>query len=175
MLDLYKYTDKEIKEIIDSLTIIVDTREKTSHIIEYFDKKKISYKVKKLDYGDYSFYIPANEKLGIMRDIYFDKKVIIEKKGSLEEISGNLTQDRSRLEKELSLAPDTKVLLIENASYSDIINNNYNTQYNRKSFLASLHTFWFRYNTPIFFMSNKEHSGVFIRMYFEYYLKNYLR
>lgn len=175
MLDLYKYTEKEKEELVKSLVVLVDTREKTSHITSFFDKKGIAWKSKKLDYGDYSFMIPANDKLNIPRDIYFDKKIIIEKKSNLEEISGNLTTSRDRLEKEFSLAPKTKVLLIENGSFSDIVDGNYNTKYNKKSFIASLFTFWFRYNMPIFFMPKKEHSGLFILMYFQYYLKNYLR
>lgn len=41
------------------------------------------------------------------------KKVVIERKASLEEISGNLTKERERFEKELSLAPKEKVLLTQ--------------------------------------------------------------
>jgi len=82
---------------------------------------------------------------------------------------------RDRFEKELSLAPKEKVLLIENANYSDVANGNYNTQYNKKSFLASLHSFWFKYNIPVFFMPDNKYSALFIKKYFEYYLKNNLR
>ena len=175
MIELYKYTDKELKELIDSIVILVDTREKQTHITEWFDKKKVVWKSKALDKGDYSFYIPVNEKLGISKDLYFDKKCVIERKASLEEISGNLTQHRDRFEHELSLAPQNKVLLIENADFGDIVEGNYDTQYNKKSFLASLFTFWHRYSTPIFFMPDNKYSGLFIKMYFEYYLKNILR
>lgn len=176
MIENFKYTDKEMDELISSMVILVDTRErKADHILEYFDKKKISYKKKALDYGDYSFMIPANEKLSIPRDLYFSNKVIIERKGSLEEISGNLTKERDRFEKELCLAPKTKVLLIENASYSDIATGNYNTQYNKKSFWASIHSMWFKYNIPVFFMPDNKWSGLFIRGYFTYFLKNYIR
>lgn len=165
-----------MEELISSMIILVDTREKVNdHILEYFDKKNITYKKKALDYGDYSFMIPANEKLSIPRDLYFINKVIVERKASLEEISNNLTKERDRFEKELCLAPKTKVLLIENANYSDIATGNYNTQYNKKSFWASIHSFWFKYNIPIFFMPDNKWSGLFIRGYFEYYLKNYLR
>lgn len=119
--------------------------------------------------------IPKNETLNIPRDIYFDKLVCIERKGSLEELSGNLTKERDRLEKELCLAPKTKVLLIENANYSDVVDGKYNTQYNRKSFLGSLHSFWFKYNIPIMFMPDNKYSALFIKKYFEYYFKNYIR
>ncbi len=157
------------------MIILVDTREKSSHIIDTFNENKILYKKKALDYGDYSFAIPANANLSLPRDVYFDKEVCIERKGSLEEVSGNLTKERDRFEKELCLAPKTKVLLIENANYADIAIGNYNTKYNKKSFLASLHSFWFKYNIPIMFMPDPKFSALFIKKYFEYYLKNYLR
>ena len=102
MLSKYKYTDRELEELIKSMVILIDTREKqNSHLIEYWDKKGILYKKKSLDYGDYSFYVPKNEALNIPRDVYFDKEIVVERKGSLEEISGNLTKERDRLEKEL--------------------------------------------------------------------------
>lgn len=158
------------------MVILVDTREqKNDHIIYSFDKNNIFYKKKALDYGDYSFMLPKNGDLSILRDMYFDKKVCIERKASLEEISGNLTKGRDRFEKELCLSPKTKVLLIENASYSDVATGNYQTQYNKKSFLASLHSFWFKYDAPIMFMPDNKYSALFIKKYFEYYLKNYLR
>ena len=88
------------------MIILVDTREKVNdHIISSFDKNEISYKKKALEYGDYSFALPKNEALSIPRDMYFNKKVCIERKASLEEICGNLTKERDRFEKELSLAP----------------------------------------------------------------------
>ena len=40
MLDKYKYTDKELDELIKSLTILVDTREKNNqHLLDYWDSK----------------------------------------------------------------------------------------------------------------------------------------
>lgn len=176
MLDKFKYTDKEINELISSMIILVDSREqKNSHILESFDKNKIAYKKKALDYGDYSFEIPANEQLSIPRNLSFASKIVVERKASLEEISGNLTNGRDRFEKELCLAPKTKVLLIENADYGDIAKGNYKTQYNKKSFLGSLHSFWFKYDIPIVFMPDNSYSALFIKKYFEYYLKNLIR
>lgn len=176
MIEHFKYTDKEMEILVKSMTVLIDSREKqNSHITDYLNKREISFKTKALDYGDYSFMIPKNDELSIPRDMYFNNKIVIERKGSLEELSGNLTSNRDRFEKELSLAPPTKVLLIENADYSDIATGNYNTKYNKKSFWASLHSFWFKYNIPIFFMKDKQYSGLFIRGYFEYYLKNYIR
>ena len=176
MVDNFKYTDNEMEELLSSMVILVDTREKkNSHVLEYFDKKGIAYIEKALGRGDYSFMVKANEKLGIPRDLYFMNKVVVERKGSLEELSSNLTQERDRFEKELCLDPKDKVLLIENANYSDIANGNYNTKYNKKSYWGAIHSFWFKYNLPVFFMPDPKYSGLFIRGYFEYYLKNYIR
>ena len=45
ILDKYKFTDKEMEELISSIIILVDTREqKNSHITDYFNRKKINYK-----------------------------------------------------------------------------------------------------------------------------------
>ena len=104
MINQYKYTDKQQEELLSSITIIVDTREKENkNIIDYFEKKKIRYNKKTLDYGDYSFFLPQNIELSIPRDLYFDKKIAIERKMSLEELSGNFSQHRDRSEKEFGL------------------------------------------------------------------------
>ena len=177
MLELFKYTEKEVRELLDSMVILVDTREhegKNEHILNYFDSKGISYKKRKLDYGDYSFMIPANEKLNIPRDLDFSHKIIVERKKDLEELSGNLTKERDRIEKELTLAPSKKVLLLENGGYEKLVTGDYNTKYNAKSYWATFHTFWHRYDIPIIFMPNPEYSGVFIHGFFAYYFKENL-
>lgn len=176
LLEFYKFTDKESKELLKSMTILIDTREQeNSHITDYFDKAKINYEIRKLDYGDYSVKISKNEQLGIPRDLYFDKQVVVERKGSLDELAGNLTKERDRLKKELSLAPRDKVIMIEDCSYSNLVEGKYRSQFAVKSFLGSLHSLWFAYNAPFFFVDNKKWSGAFIQGFFTYWLKNYLR
>lgn len=176
MLKYYKYTDKEKEILLKSMTVLVDTREKKNdHIISYFDKKKIPYKTKALHNGDYSFYIPQNSELNIERDLYFDKDIMIERKQNLEELSGNITQNRSRFEEELSSFSGKKYLMIENASYSDILTNNYTTNILPKSFLGTLHTYNHRYGLEIIFMNRKEYSPIFIYYVLNYYLRNILR
>ena len=101
----YKYTDSEEKELLDSIVILVDTREKVNdHITGYFDKHDIPYKKKALKNGDYSFFVPQNEKLGIFRDTYFHDDIFVERKASLEELSGNLSTKRADFEEELAVA-----------------------------------------------------------------------
>lgn len=56
----YKFSVEEIKKLTKSMVILVDSREKkNTHILDYFRKQKIAYQVEKLEYGDYSFMIPA--------------------------------------------------------------------------------------------------------------------
>ena len=124
----YKYTDSEERELLDSIVILVDTREKVNdHITDYFDKHHIPYKKKALKNGDYSFFVPQ------------------------------------------------KYLLIENANYEDIVNGKYNTQYNKKSYLGSIHSFNHKYDLEIVFMPDNTYSPIFIYGVMQYYLRNLIR
>lgn len=172
MLEMFKYSDKEIKDLLKSIVILIDSREQeNSHITKYFDEKKIPYRVEKLGTADYSFLIPANSELGIPRDLYFTDKIKIERKASLEELSGNFTNDRLRIESEFIRNKGKCTLLIENADYSDIISHKYKTEYNPSSFIATLHSFSDRYNIPFIF---SKCSAQFIYYTFYYHLRNYL-
>ena len=177
MLGRYKYTETEEKELLSSIVILVDTREKVNnHIIEYFDKYNIPYKKKAMAHGDYSFYVPKNEKLSVPRDTYFDNEIFIERKANLDELSNNLSNERSNFEEEFAIAKaKSKYLLVENANYHDIVSGNYKTQYNKKSFIASLHSFNHKYNLQIVFMPDNAYSAVFIYGTMQYYLRNQIR
>lgn len=99
----YKYTDKEMKKILDNMVVIVDSREQSNkHITDFFDKKGIPYKIIKNDYGDYTAMLPANTLTGFTHDIYFDRDIAIERKADIDEIAGNLKEDAARLKKELA-------------------------------------------------------------------------
>lgn len=203
-MSYYKYTKKELETLLKSITIIVDSRENANdHIIKYFDKKKIPHISNKLDYGDYSCYLPSNPELGIMRDLYFD--CYIERKNSLEEISTNIGSKRVQFESELLRAKDSKfTIMIEKkeneqalsilnkivksnpslsnneinilkkaingiGSFEDIIFHNYDTEYNEKSFIASLLAFKYRYDIDINFIE-KKCAGFFIHKQLYYYV-----
>ncbi|MBG9491266.1 nuclease, partial [Bacillus thuringiensis] len=58
----FHYTDKEISNILNTLTIVIDTRENVNgHILDYLQQKDIPIKNQKLDTGDYGCMIPKNE------------------------------------------------------------------------------------------------------------------
>ncbi len=69
----YNYSETELKEILDSMIIIVDTREqKNQHVLDYLRKKKVAIKFKGMKTGDYSAMIPKNDEFGISRDMYLN-------------------------------------------------------------------------------------------------------
>jgi len=169
------YKDKEIDTIIKSIIILVDQREKVwSHIKMYFKSNKISFMPYTLSFGDYSFMVPKNLDLGILEPIFFDNEIAIERKANAEEISGNLTDGRDRFKREFERGNNKIRLLIEDTSYADIYKGNYDTKFNSKSFIGSLHSFQEEFNAPFFF-TDKEHSGEYIYNTFKYYLRNKLK
>lgn len=177
MIEQYKYTDSEVKTIVDNMVILIDTREKKNkHITDYYDKHGINYCNRALQSGDYSFFIAENPTLSIPRPLFMDNDIIIERKASLEELSGNFTTGRTRFEEEFATSKaKKKYLLIENAAYSDIIEGNYNTQYNKNSFAATLHSFNHKYNLEVMFIPNSAFTPIYIYGVFKYYLKTMLR
>ena len=55
------YTESEIKSILKTLEVIVDTREKgNSHILKYLESKKVPVESRALDTGDYSAAISSS-------------------------------------------------------------------------------------------------------------------
>lgn len=176
MLDKYKYTDKEQKQLLKSLVILIDKREQENkHVVNWFDSKKIKYKDETLSYGDYSFYVPKNEELNISRDVYYTSEICIERKNSTNEIIGNFAQDRNRIEDEFLRHKGKMFLLIEDEEfYKKVRNKDYKSKYTTNSALGTYHSFINRYNIFPSFI-DKEGSGEFIFRTFYYFLKDSLK
>ena len=86
------------------MILFCDTREqKNQHIINYFKKNNIEYKIQKIDEGDYKF--EGNDT------------ICIERKATLQEITSNIIQPRFKRELERSKAKGIHlIVLIENSS-----------------------------------------------------------
>lgn len=174
-----KFTEKEIKEILNNMVIIIDTREqKNDHIVEYFKKHKIKYKKQKLDYGDYSCCIEMNENLiGILdRNVYFDKSIVIERKANIDELANNMkSNDRNRIKSEfahLKMYNIKNYIFIEDYLYDKHIRNgNYRSQYSSKALYASLKALEIQYDTMIRPI-DKNYTGSEIFNILRQYIKN---
>lgn len=133
----------------------------------WFDKKKIPYKTRKLDTGDYS---------AMLGEYTLEQEVVIERKHNLDEICGNFTVERERFEREMlrAKAYNTKVfLIIENASWSDIFLGNYRSKLEPKSLVGSLFSWQAKYNLTIIFCKPEE-TGRLIHGLIYYYARETL-
>jgi ERCC4-type nuclease len=145
-------TDGEIAKVLKDIVIIADTRErKNKHILDYFDKNKIKYIVRKLDSADYSFMLPNYTNL------HLDEAILVEKKNSLTEIAGNFTSGRKRFTNEFDRAmPKDIHIVIEDATWKKVVNGSYRSQLPPKSMMASIMTWNARFRCPIWFVGKSE-------------------
>jgi ERCC4-type nuclease len=145
------YTDTEIKNALKSLTVICDSREQVNaHVTGYLDSKKIPHTTRKLDIGDYS---------AMLGNMTLEHSIVIERKANLDELAGNFTADRQRFEDEFTRAKADGMriyLLIENATWSDILLHNYRSKLTPKSLIASLLSWQARFNITIIFCKPAE-------------------
>ena len=172
----YRFSVEELKKLTKNLVVLVDSREKkNNHILSYFTKQGIAYQKTKLDYGDYSFYIPAQ---AAGQDVFFHRDIVIERKASLEELSGNLAQERERFEKEFLKAGNDgcKVYLMveEPGGYSSVIGHKYRTDLKPAAYMASLKTWEHRFGTNVQFI-DRQYSGYYIVSTFQYYAREILK
>ncbi|WP_042375302.1 ERCC4 domain-containing protein [Neobacillus jeddahensis] len=167
-LALYQYTDKELKELLSTLTVLIDTREQENHhILQYFESKKISYKVKKNDTADYAAMIPRNPELGIARDLFIP--VAIERKNSVDELAASI-KDRTRFENELIRSQKLNfTMVVEDPNgYENIILGKFRSQYDPKALLASLKTFEARYDfTTVFIPKIASGNYIYHHLYYQ--------
>jgi hypothetical protein len=98
--------------------------------------------------------------------------VVIERKGSLEELSGNLTNGRERFKDELIRASKAEFhLMIEGKSFSDIINHRYTTQFSEKAYMASLLSLQSEHGFNLAFIDRND-AGLYIYSFLYYHIRN---
>lgn len=101
----------EKKEFLKAVTILIDTREQVnSHIVDALDALGVMHESRKLDFGDYSFKVGEKN---------FSVACVVERKANIDELYGNVTTDRDRIEKELeTIARNARqcTLLLEDCS-----------------------------------------------------------
>ena len=102
-------SNDEKKDFLKKVTVLIDTREqKNQHITDALKALGIMFESRKLDYGDYSFMIEGKD---------FSRSCVVERKAKIDELYGNVTTDRERIEKELDTISRNAVectLILEN-------------------------------------------------------------
>lgn len=156
----------EVKNCLDSFRILVDTAEQpTDEYKRRCDSFGCPYIRQNLDFGDYTYdFMLPNGKWLHEGERAVKGDSVIERKMSLEELSGNLCQNWDRFCREFDRAAehDSSVyLLVENATWMKIISGKYKTRFNSKAYLHRLLKLIGKYQIKPIFVS-KELSGQMI-------------
>lgn len=177
------YSNFEIETCLNSMKIVIDTREK---ITEEYNRRieDIEYTClqKKLQYGDYSCttILPNGEVLD------FSNKIVIERKQNLDEIIQNFLDKKSkreengivknRFERELIKAKQDNCkiyLLIENATWEHVFSGRYRSKIHPNAFIAFLLAYTIRYDLRVLFCK-EETTGKLIKNILYREVKEYL-
>ena len=168
-----KYSPVEIEKMLDSIQIIVDTRE---HVNDSLKKRMEGFgrpSVRKaLSYGDYSaqYSLPDGEMQTL------ENSVVIERKYGISEICTNFTQGRERFKREFekAISDGAKIhIIIENATWEDIYAGRYRSKLNPTSLVASILAWCSRYNITLHFCRS-ESTGRLIADILHYSLREEL-
>lgn len=164
----HKYTQKEIVSELKRMCVIGDTREKSDeHIRGYLSENSVPFETRALDTADYTL------RYG---EMYFDDEVLIERKGSIDELAGNFTRERERFEREFIRAKARGIklfLLVEDCSWESILAHDYRSELRPKALIASLCQWQSRYGVTLIFCPRKL-SGLMIYSTLYYWLKERL-
>lgn len=156
----------QIESCLKSMQIVVDTREQPSkRAEERYNAFSAPYKRQALGYGDYTynFRLPSGEWLFNSEET-IKGHAVIERKQDLMELSQCFCQSRSRFEREFERAKECSAaiyLLVEDATWENLINGKYATKFNPKAFFASITAWMVRYDIKIIFCKS-ETSGKLI-------------
>lgn len=156
----------DIENCLQSMTILVDTREQPSDRAKRrYDSFPCPYRRQTLDYGDYTynFILPSGEEL-FCPSVKAAGAAIIERKMDLNELSSCFTHDRKRFTAEFERAKEHSAksyLLVEDSNWENLINGRYKTKFNPKSYFASITAFMARYDITLLFCKH-ETSGKLI-------------
>ena len=144
-------TPFEVKEALESLVLLVDTREQdTIFFRRRMKEAEIPYIRQKLDFGDYSVKCTTDDG----KELDFSGSIAIERKMSLDELCQCYTRERPRFQREFERAKEVGAkiyLLVENGTWEKAIEGKYRSQMKPKAFLGSLLAWLARYNCQVIF------------------------
>lgn len=128
----------DIDNCISSIKILVDTREQdTERARRRYSMLPCPYARLALPFGDYSYTFRHPNGL----ETPMGGKFAIERKMSLDELASCFTHDRERFEREFERSVKVgadMVLIVENATYENLLNGKYRSRFRPDAFIASL-------------------------------------
>ena len=157
------YRVKSFQEWLTQITFLIDTNEKKiMHILESLKELNVNFEFKKLQSGDYSYRVGD----------YFSS-VVVERKNSLEEISGNFTEGRKQFTNEFERSKKKIDIVIEQGNFNDIMLQNYLTKFGADSFIGSFLAFEAKFNINTYFVSKKNITMFMLKLFYykDYYVK----
>lgn len=153
--------------MLKTFTVICDSREqKTAKAEKRYKSFGVDWEKAKLDYGDYTYnaILPNGMPLfNLDEPIY--PLATLERKESLDELASCLTHSRDRFEREFKRAKEHNArifLLVENATWENLLNGKYRSKFNSKAFFASLCAWLVRYDLQLVFCK-EDTSGKIIK------------
>ena len=153
--------------MLESMIILVDTREQnTDRAKRRYATFGVPYSRATLSYGDYCYnaQLPSGEWL-FDTEHPISAPIVIERKMSLDELAMCFTKERDRFEREFQRAKANNArifLLIENATWENLLNGKYRSRFHHAAFLASLAAWIIRYDLQLIFCK-EETSGRLIK------------
>ena len=159
--------------MLESMVILYDTREQdTPALRKRLEGFQCPSRRSKLDYGDYSCeYTNTQGEL-----VSMDKKVVIERKMSLDELCTCFTSGRDRFQREFERAKNdgAKVyLLVEDGNFEKMLNGKYRSKLHPNSLIASYLAWSIRHNIQLFFCKAETTPKLIYKILY-YELKEYL-
>lgn len=147
----------EIKAVLESAEVLVDSREQQNKRAERrFNSLGLPYKRCTLRFCDYAINctLPDGTQLYDTSQTVIPTTAVVERKMSLDELEGCLTRSRDRFEREFQRATAAGapvILLVEGATWENILTGNYKSRMNPRAFECSLITLMVRYNLRLIF------------------------
>ncbi len=155
-------TPFELKSSLESMTLLVDTREQpTENLKKRIGQTGLPHERRKLDFGDYSCQCALPD--GSILD--FSGRAAVERKMNLDELCLCFGKERRRFEREFERAKAAGCriyLLVENGSWEHAYNGRFRSKYNPKALIASIGAYRARYGMQLDFCK-AETTGKLIR------------
>lgn len=152
----------ELHRAVKGIEICVDTREHDNAALKWrLEQMKCPTYRAALNVGDYAARFPLPG--GGWYDLA--DRCVVERKQSIDEISGNLGRNRERFIREFDRAKEkgTRIyLLIENSSFGQIYRHEYGSRMNEESIIGSLLALLARYDCRLI-MCDAAKSGQLIK------------